>query len=53
MWDSDAPSFGGMLKLHVAALLGDLSPAVGLQAAENVSAVHRSKVRTDAYCVNH
>jgi hypothetical protein len=40
MRDSDAPRLDGMPKLHVAALLGDLEPAVGLQRRENVSAVH-------------
>jgi hypothetical protein len=43
MRDSDAPRFGWMPKLHVAALLGDLPPAVGLQRRENVSTVHTGK----------
>jgi hypothetical protein len=43
MRDGDAPRFGGMPELHVAALLGDLPPAVSLQRRKNVSTVHAGK----------
>ena len=40
MRDSDAPWLGRVLELDVAALLGDLLPAVRFQSPENVPAVH-------------
>src|SRR5580704_15593528 len=40
MRDGDAPWLGRVLELDVAALLGDLLPAVRFQSPENVPAVH-------------
>jgi hypothetical protein len=40
MHNGDAARLGRVLELDVTASLGDLSPAIGLEEADDVAAVH-------------
>lgn len=49
MWNSDAPGFLGMLKLNMAALGGDLVPAILLQGHNDITALHLQIIHTNVY----